>query len=223
MDRKWRIGTKILGIVFIVAAAYLINLPISSLEVYSPPVNAMLEEYRHYQMTITEMEEFQRVHTNSPKANQIKFTEQLTQLKQEAETFRQNYVVRHRIPLYAQLDMGLGFLTCVVFLITGLGLIMHFIWARRLALWSILSVFLCYLAMVFDIYSIVNKANIMSIKIVALESLLEPSQQDQLKFLLVNNFKVLTLPMLMMALPFALFSICVVFYLTRPKVKEQFK
>ena len=100
---------------------------------------------------------------------------------------------------------------------------LRFLWARSLALWSMLLTFLFYLASMFDLYLIINASNIMWKKDISLEALLIPSAIGQLKFLLQDNFKLLFPVMGIMSLPYVVFISCVIFYLTRPKVKEQFK
>ncbi len=220
MEKKRLIGVKIFGVIFILLAAYLIQFPVDELAWHSPPRS----HYRLYQAQISELEDFQIKNSIlAPSANQILFVKKFAQFKQEAENFRLNYIVKKRISLHAQIFISIGFMTCLVFLITGLGLIMNFLWARRLALLSMLLSFLFYLALLFDFYSLCNFSNITTKEVVNLQALLLPSAIDQLKFLLQDSFPMVFLSTWVIFLPLALFAVCVIYYFTRPKVKEQFK
>jgi len=228
MDRKSLIGAKIFGVIFILLAVFLINLPLGVLAAYSPSNQLYPSRtiYRSYQNRISYLEDFQiKNSTLASSANQILFAKQFAQFKQEAETFRRDFIVHGRIPLHTQIFISVGFMTCLVFVIGGFGLILNFLWARQLALWSMLLSFLFYLAFLFDLYSLLNFSNIMNKGVVTLEAILIPSAIDQLKFLLQDNFKLVFLnpAMWLMPLPLVLYALCVIYYFTRPKVKERFK
>jgi len=225
MEKKGSIGTKIFGVIFILLAGFLIQLPLSALTVYSPSDQNNVSRiiYRSYQMHINNLDYNQKEISASPLAQKVQFAKRFAQFKQEAEAFRQKYIVRKQLPLHAQVVISIGFAMCLVYVIVGFSLIMHFLWARNLALASMFLTLLFYLASMFDLYSMINFSNILMKKAIELQAILMPSAIGQLKFLLQDNFKFLLPIMLLMSLPLVLFAVCVIYYFTRPKVKEQFK
>ena len=232
MDKKWLIGVKIFGIIFIFWAGRLINSPVSELMFYSSHKHNnpySLKIYHIYQAEINNLEDYKEDYpkisgTIATEANKMLFAKQLTQLKQEAETFRQKFIVQGQIPTHAQVFISIGFMTCFIFILTGFGLIMHFLWARKLAMWSMLLGFLFYLSRLFNLYLIVDVPERMLKKDFALEALLAPLTPSQNEILHNNNFWVFLHPTMWLGyLPLALYSICVIYFFTRPKVKEEFK
>ena len=231
MEKKRLIGAKIFGVIFILLAGSLIGPSLTEWMLNSPSnqyylERASTENYHLYQVHISYLEDFQRKNSAlAPSANQILFAKQFAQFKQEAESFRQNFIVHGRIPLHTQIFIYVGFATCLVYVIAGFGLILNFLWARELALWSLLLGFLFYLADLFNLYSLTIFTTALNKKDVALETLLAPSIIYGYTSSLLGYFRSFLLnPVVwLMTLPMVLYDVCVIYYFTRPKVKEQFK
>ena len=235
MKKEILIGTKIFGGIFILMAVCLINMPIGYLMAYLPGSKHSAADiiYNGYVKRIQQIEDLKKEQNTIlfQLGNEAVFNKKFNELKQEAAVFKEKYIVQREVPLHTKIFVSMGFSTCLLYLIVGLGLLLHFLWARRLALWSILFSFLFYLAFLFDLFSVTDLSLMVNYKYSALDALLIPSHQklvdsyygsqftsfDVFESIFLNPAYWLTY------LPLFIYTVILFFYFTRPKVKEQFK
>ena len=227
MTKKFLIGAKILGVVFILLAVFLVTFPVGYLMAYSPAAKNSASNliYNAFNRRIQAIEMLKKKNNTYlvTSGKEALFNQKLEAFKEEAQAVKQSYVLRHKIPIHTWLFINVGFVTCMLFLIIGIGLIMHFAWARGLALWSILFSLLFYMVFLFDLYSVLNFSTALNNKYNALEALLVPSLNVQYVSSW-DNFKIIFLnsSMYVLFLPLIIFALIVFLYFKRSDVKEQF-
>jgi len=224
MKKLRSIGTVLFGILFIVLAIQMINLPLGYLLSYTSDFgeSSSMIIYKGYTARIQDIEELRNERIVNLE-NDLKFNQGFSEFKKEAEDFKQNYIVQRKILPHDQVFICIGFLTCIVYLIAGIGLLIHFSGARNLALLGVVLNIVFYFTSLWDTYSIVHFSNVVNYKINSLARLLDPSTEE---FMLsrLNSFKIVFMSSTaLIAHIIVIVYVCfVVFYFNLPKVKERF-
>lgn len=224
MAKKRSAGTILFGILFIILAVQLLNLPLGYLLASSPAKEStpgiIYDGYMKRIQRVEELEKNWRAQLEASK-NSDKFYQKLIEFKTEAANFKEKYLIQRKLLPTNQFFIFVGFLSCMMYLIGGVGLLIHFPWARRFALWCIYINVIFYLSFLWDTYSVSALSNSINGKMNALEILLNPNIK-QLNLSNADDMKSVLSVFAICHIVVLTYIAVVIFYFTRPKVKERF-
>ncbi|MEI8011331.1 MAG: hypothetical protein WCI27_02465 [Candidatus Omnitrophota bacterium] len=225
--KQLSIGTIIFAVLFLFMSYYASNLPVGIVLSYSSAVKERVPEiiYTSMQRRIELIEKS----AITGKANLIKsgreaaFNQQFTAFKNDAENFRQKYIVQYNLLPYDKIVVFIGFLTCILYLIAGVGLFMHFLWARMVVFAGVFSSVLLYLAGLYHLCWITKYSQEMNARFNALDMQLNFSGHPvDLPMQNIVRMVFLSPGAWFCHLIVFTYVLAVCFYFSRPKVKPGF-
>lgn len=225
MAKRRTIGTILFGIVFILLAFIVGSYTAGIVLAYFPGGKDSPSSYiyKGYLGRIKSLEEFHAsIKDLAPAANQA-FTDKLKAFKQEAETFRREFVERRRIPWHTLLVMAVGMVSVLLCSITGLALLIHFPWARKWVFYSLGLLGAFYVGLINSVYSIMQETTQIHLTVHEMVRILDPTTPI-ITLTKTTAFEVLFANPVQIIIHacFALFIFLTAWFFRRTDIKERF-
>jgi len=224
MEKKRSVGVLILAIFFILLGFCIIALGVSVLT----NSNRVYLKTAVEKATISTLETV--VESRDEYLNELKESGSLDDYDSGVNNLKQllNQAINTSSSLPSDLIVVIviGFISGILFILSGIGLIKMFAWSRKFALIAVFSGCLYYFGTLYSIYLLYAKTySPIFIQIDNLAVILDSNYQVSKSYSNIEILKslLLTFPVVLLHCLVIVCAGCIFFYFTRPKVREQFE
>jgi hypothetical protein len=222
MKKKESLGVTLYGVLFILVGIYIINTPIGYLKLYFPK-NPMFElTYKAAEAKLGDLEEAKTAIKDSAKLAQ--FNKKANEFRNELLRYKYTHILYELIPLPALLIMFFGFTVGILYLVAGIAVLRLLRSASKLSLWSVTLGLIIFPLLLWDAYSMLISICNFTNRGIDLAKIINPDEKisyvsGPLSMIFSSNQG----PIFLITLGiYVAFMLSVIFFFSRPKIKQQF-